>query len=417
LARRTYAMKHVALSLTVALLLTGSAVAPMLLLPVSQAQPTTLLSVDFTGSSLPQGWFLQGSAKFIGGLNSSSGFGGIQLVNNASQAGAVVYGSPFTTQNVVVEFSGMYEPGSPSLPEADDIGLGFYSDGPSANVGPGNPAPVNGYYASYEFSNLLGYVGQYDLPSLTYNAHSLSSNGSRFFLGGRLPSTGRNYLFAGTTVTPTSVSMNALTRTDNPWTQELSISLNCLRNLVTYNNATGIDGSHAKLYVGGATFSGLFRNPWSYEYVYWLRILSYPTTPTTSTGNCTTSSSTSSSLTSVTIQPSTTQSVAQTITSTQPPPTQTQTVTPSSNQTVSQTQTTPPPVLSSGGASSVLLYAVIGAAIVAAVVLVGVFLVLRRRDLGGPAKPTSGAPKLCKSCGNPLSGPERFCDRCGAQQV
>ena len=61
---------------------------------------------------------------------------------------------------------------------------------------------------------------------------------------------------------------------------------------------------------------------------------------------------------------------------------------------MSQTQTTPPPVLSSGGASSVLLYAVIGAAIVVAVVLVGVFLVLRRRDLGGPAKPTSGRPSF-----------------------
>ena len=402
MARRTYAMKHVALSLTVALLLTGSGVASMLLLPVSQAQPTTLLSVDFTGSSLPQGWSLQGSAKFIGGLNSSSGFGGIQLVNNDSQAGAVIYDSPFTTQNVVVEFSGMYEPGSPSLPEADDIGLGFYSDGPSTHVGPGNPAPVNGYYASYEFSNLLGYVGQYDLPTLMYNAHSLSSNGSRFFLEGRLPSSGRNYLFTETIVTPTSVSMNALTRTDTPWVQEPSISLNCLRNMVTYNNATGIDGSHSKLYVGGATFSGLFRNPWSYEYVYWLRILSYSTTPTTSTGSCTTSSSTSSSISSAAIQPSTTQSM-------------TQTVTPSVTQTVSQTQTTPPPVLSSGG--SVLLYAVIGAVIVVAVVLVGVFLVLRRRDFGGPAKPTSGAPKLCKSCGNPLSGPERFCDRCGAQQA
>lgn len=407
-------MNHVALSLTVALLLTGSAVAPMLLIPASQAQPTTLLSVDFTGSSLPQGWFLQGSAKFIGGLNSSSGFGGIQLVNNASQAGAVVYDSPFTTQNVVVEFSGMYEPGSPSLPEADDIGLGFYSDAPSANVGPGNPAPVNGYYASYEFSNLLGYTGHYYLPSLMYNAHSLSSNGSRFFLGGRLPSSGRNYLFTASIVTPTSVSMNALTRTDGPWIQEPSLSL---VHMLTYNNTSGIDSSHSTLYVGGSTFTGLFRNPWSYEYVYWLRILTCSTTFTACTTTRTMSSSTSSSLSSAAIQPSTTQSVAQTITSTQPPLTQTQAVTPSSTQTVSQTQTTPPPVLSSGGASSVLLYAVIGAVTVAAVVLVGVFLVLRRRDLGGLAKPTSAAPKLCNSCGNPLSGPERFCDRCGAQQV
>jgi hypothetical protein len=376
-------MKHVTLALTVALLLTSSAVAPMLLLPVSQAQPTTLLSVDFTGNSLPQGWSLQGSAKFMGGLNSSSGVGGIQLVNNASQEGAVIYGSAFTTQNVIIEFSGMYEPGSSSLPEADDIGLGFYSDGPSANVGPENPAPVNGYYASYEFSNLLGYVEQYDLPSLMYNAHALTSGGSRFVLEGRLPSSGRNYLFAETIVTPTSVSMNALTRTNSPWTQEPSISL---ANILTYNNATEIDSSHSTLYVGGATFTGLFRNPWSYEYVYWLRILTYSATPTTST----TSSSTSSSLSSTVIQQSSTQSVTQTATSTQRPLTQT-------------------PVT----ASNILLYGVIGAAVVV-LVLVVAFLALRSRGLRGTA---NGTPKFCESCGSPLSELERFCDRCGAPQV
>ena len=379
-------MKHVTLSLTVALLLTSSAVAPMLLLPVSQAQPVTLLSVDFTGSSLPQGWFVQGSAKFIGGLNSSSGVGGIQLVNNASQEGAVIFDSAFTTQNVIIEFSGMYEPGSSSLPEADDIGLGFYSGGPSAHVGPENPASVNGYYASYEFSNLLGYLDQYDLPSLMYNAHALSSGGSRFALEGKLPSSGRNYLFTETIVTPTSVSMNALTRTDSPWIQEPSISL---ANILTYNNATGIDSSHSTLYVGGATFTGLFRNPWSHEYVYWLRILTYSTPPTTSATSGTTSSSTSSSLSSAVTQPSITQSVTQTVTSTQ---------------------------LSLGGASSVLLYAVIGAVVVA-VVLVGVFLALRSRGLRGTTKPTYGASQFCKSCGSPLSGLERFCDRCGAPQA
>lgn len=411
-------MKHVALPLTVALLLTCSAVTPMLLLPVSQAQPTTLLSVDFTGSSLPQGWTLQGSAKFIGGLNSSSGVGGIQLVYNDSQAGAVIYDSAFTAQNVIIEFSGMYEPGSSSLPQADDIGLGFYSDGPSTHGGPENPAAANGYYASYEFSNLLGYINQYDFPNLVYNAHSLSSEGSRFIHAGRLPSRGRNYLFAETTVTPTSVSMNALTRTDSPWIQEPSISLGCLRNMVTYNNATGIDSSHSTLYVGGATFTGLlFGNPWSNEYVYWLRILPYSTTPTTSTSSCNTSSSTSSSLSSAVIQQSSTQSVPQTLTSIQTPPTQIQTVTPSSTQTVSQGQTTPTPVLGVGGASSVLSYAVIGLVVVVTIVLVGVFLMLRSRGRKGIAEPASSAPKFCRSCGSPLSELERFCDRCGAPQA
>ena len=366
-------MKPVTLALTVALLLSSSAAAPMLLLPVSQAQPTTLLSVDFTGSSLPQGWSLQGSAKFIGGLNSSSGIGGIQLVNNASQEGAVIYDSAFTTQNVIIEFSGMYEPGLPSLPEADDIGLGFYSSSPSAHVGPENPASVNGYYASYEFSNLLGYIGHYDLPSLMYNAQPLYI-AHALFSEGRLPSSGRNYLFAETIVTPTSVSLNALTRRDSPWIQEPSISL---ANMLTYNNATEIDNSHSTLYVGGATFTGLPGNPWSYEYVYWLRILSYSTTPT---------STISAS------QPSITQSLTQAVNSVQPP------------------------ALSMGGAGNVLLYAVIGAIVVVTVVLVAVFLALRRRDHGGAAKSTYGASMFCKSCGSPLSGLEQFCDKCGAPQ-
>ena len=371
-------MKHVTLTLTVALLLTGSAVAAVFSLPVSQAQPTTLLSVDFTGSSLPQGWSLQGSAKFIGGLNSSSGVGGIQLVSNDSQEGAVIYDSAFTTQSVIIEFSGMYEPGSPSLPEADDIGLGFYSSGPIASVGPENPASVNGYYAAYEFSNLLGYIGKYDLPSLMYNAHAFSS-GSRFFVEGRLPSSGRNYLFAETIVTPTSVSMNALTRTDSPWIEEPSLNL---ANILTYDNGTGIDSSHSTLYLGGATFTGLFRNPWSYVYVYWLRILTYSSSPTTSTASGSASSS-------AVIQTSITQSV---------------------------TQTTPTPVLTMGGANNIPLYAAIGA-IVVAIVLVGVFLALRNRGLRESAKNTYGASSFCKSCGSPLSGPEQFCDRCGAPQV
>jgi hypothetical protein len=394
-------MKHVALPLIVALLLTGSAVASTSLLPVSEAQPTTLLSVDFTGSTLPAGWLLQGSAKFIGGLNSSSGFGGIQLVNSDSEEGAAIYGTPFTTQNIIIELSGMYTPGCTfefycDHQESDDLGVGFYSDGPLASVGSHNPASSNGYYASYEF---LG--GGSNIPSLIHDGHSVS-------LGGNLPPWGTNYLFTDTMVTPTSVSMNTLTSTNGPFTQAPSISLT---NMLTYNNATGLDNSHSTLYIGGATVTGFVHNPWAFIYVYWLRILSYSTSI----------SSEMSTLISGTSQTQTvvapiTQFVTQTVTSTQPPLTQTQSVTQSITQTVTQGQTTPTPVLSTAGANSVLLYAVIGAVVVVAVVLVGVFLALRSRGDRGTARPTYGAVKVCQVCGSPLSGLERFCDRCGAPQ-
>lgn len=49
-------------------------------------------------------------AKVIGGLNSSSGIGGIRLVDGASQEGAVYYGTAITTENIIIEFSGMYQP-------------------------------------------------------------------------------------------------------------------------------------------------------------------------------------------------------------------------------------------------------------------------------------------------------------------
>jgi hypothetical protein len=415
------AMNRFGFSPTVLVLIVSlSAVTAISYLPSSQAQGATVLSVDFTGSTLPAGWFLQGSAKFIGGLNSSSGVGGIQLVNHDSQEGAVIYDSAFTTQNVIIELSGMYEPGSSSLPEADDIGVGVYSGGPSAHVGPENPASANGYYASYEFSNLGGYIGQHDLPSLMYNTHVLSS-------GGSLPSSGRNYLFAETIVTPTSVSLNALTRTDSPWIQEPSISL---ANMLTYNNVTGIDSSQSTLYVGGATFTGLLGNPWSYEYLYWLRVITY-----SSSISSMSSTSVSATLTQTqSVIPPITQFVTQTVTSTQPPLTQTQSVTQFATQTVTQTQSAPPPVFSlMDSTGRVIMFAVVGVVVVA-VALVVVFLALRRRGPKGTARPPpiatmsppgsvpimspelAGLVRHCRSCGRVLEPNARFCDGCGASQ-
>ena len=289
-------MKFASLALPAALLIICSPIACMTI-SAQQSTPSTLLYADFTGSMLPEGWFLQGSAKFIGGLNASSGVGGIQLVNSDSEEGAAIYANPVTAQNMIIEFSGMYENvsetsiyGRFSPPEADNIGVGFYSGGPSVSVGPDNPASPNGYYAAYEFYK--SYV-----PSLMYNGRALSS-------GGNLPSTGQNYIFARTIVSSTSISLNALTRTSSVWVQEPLISL---QTLVMYNNATGIDSSHSTLYVGGATMTGFYTNPWSEIYVYWLRALTYPSSI----------SSVSSSVTLMTVSqtPSVTQSVTMTATS------------------------------------------------------------------------------------------------------
>ncbi len=252
-------MKRVTLLLT-SILITSITVPTLLVLPVSQAQQNTLLSVDFTGKTLPAGWLLQGSAKFLGGLNASTGVGGVQLTSGSAQEGAVIYSSPLATQNIVIEFSGMY---MREVDDADNIGVGVYSGGPVAVNGGWNPASSNGYYASYEFWSGSS-------PALIYNSKGIH-NPPSLASGGKLLTDKLDYLFAETIMTPSSVSMNALTRTDSPWMTEPSTSVT---NMLTYNGA--IDNSHSTLYVGGAT-SGA----WSYTYVYWLHVLSSSTTTST----------------------------------------------------------------------------------------------------------------------------------------
>ena len=195
----------------------------------------------------------------MGGLNASTGAGGILLFSGKGNVGAIIYSAPITAQNIVIEFSGMYglHPdflGAPGI--ADDIGAGFYSGGPSANTGGRNPDAVNGYYAAYEF-----YVRS--SPALMYNGGVLSS-------GAGLPSSGVNYLLTQTVVTVSSISMNALSTSTGPFMAEPSISLS---NILTYNGT--ITNSFSTFYIGGASGQG-----GTDAYVYWVRILSYPTTPT-----------------------------------------------------------------------------------------------------------------------------------------
>lgn len=228
---------------------------------ISQATPTTLLYADFTGAALPAGWLLQGAATFVGGLDASTGAGGIQLISGLNERGAVVYNLPLRNPNLVIEFSGMYGLGyftccgesPPGI--ADDLGAGFYADGPSANVGNRNPAAVSGYYAAYEF-----YGGS--SPALMYNGGVLLS-------GARMQSSGVNYLLAQTIVIPSLVSMNTFSSTEGPLMVEPSISPT---SILTYQGP--ISNSLSTFYVGAASASG-----GTDVYVYWVRVLSHPTTP------------------------------------------------------------------------------------------------------------------------------------------
>ncbi len=222
-------------------------------------QGNVLVYADFTGSSLPANWFLQGTAKFLGGLDASTGAGGVQLVSSYYQEGAAIYGAAVSGQNIVVEFSGVY---SGSGPEADDMGLGFYSGGPAGNNGVDQPASPSGYYAAYEFFTIPASTAA---PALMYDGIALDSGPK-----GSLPESGLNYIFTRTIVTPSSVSMNALTSSSGPFMDAPSISPG---NIVTYNGT--VDNSHSTLYVGGATGGGGCGNCYgesSNQYLYWVRI-------------------------------------------------------------------------------------------------------------------------------------------------
>ena len=183
-----------------------------------------------------------------------------------------MYTSPITAQNIVIEVSGAY--GDAQTPnycnDADDIGVGFYSGGPSTTPGGSNPAAPNGYYAPYEFYNyavpsigpVLLYDGQGGGARTTNNLPTgVIANGAT----NSLPGCGLNYLFTETVITPKSISMNALTSTSSSWTSEPSTTLT---NLLTYTGP--VDNSHSTLYIGGAT--GL---SYTYQYVYWIRVLAY----------------------------------------------------------------------------------------------------------------------------------------------
>ena len=231
---------------------------------IFQATPKTLLYVNFTGNALPADWSFQAAAGFVGGLN-STGAGGIQLLNGHYQHGVALYKYPITGPNLVIELSGMYGLGystccgenPPGM--ADDIGVGFYCDRPSAYDGHWNPGAIRGYYAAYEF-----YAGS--SPALTYNSER---DTPLAVSKAKMPSTGVNYILAQTIVTSSSVSMNMFNSTTAPFMAEPSTSPT---NILTFQGA--VSSPFSTFYIGAASGGGA-----SNVYVYWVRVLSYPTSP------------------------------------------------------------------------------------------------------------------------------------------
>lgn len=259
-------------------------VATLIAMPAVYTQTTTpsaILYADFTGNALPTSWQLQGTAKFEGHVNPSTGVGGVQLVDRIGfavgegQEGAVIYNGPLTAENIIIQVGGMYTGTAGSM--GDDVGIGFYSGGPNTELGAYQPNSPNGYYASYQFCS--GSCSG-STPALLYQGDSVSS-------GGAMPANGLTYFFAEVDVSQSSssISMKISTSTKGPFTQAPT----SLATVLTYHGT--IDSSHATLYVGGSS-------AWeaSQQYVYWVKVSAgqaqLPSSASTSTASVSSSSAT-----------------------------------------------------------------------------------------------------------------------------
>lgn len=222
------------------------------------------LYANFQGSSLPSGWSLQGSAIFVGGTDSH---GGVELVQSQNVVeGAVVDQNPMTEQNVMIEESALYYNTALSG-EANDIGVGFYSQGPvsepaccAAQWRPYSPA---GYYASYSFyAGAGGGCAGPCVPAVLSGSNPIKTASSQ-----TMPSAGMNYLFTRTVVASTSISMNFLTRTNAEYQAAPTISL---QNVVSYFGP--VSNGDSTLYIGGASGGVPYI---SSQNIYWIRVLKY----------------------------------------------------------------------------------------------------------------------------------------------
>jgi len=242
---------------------------------------------NFQGTSLPTSWSLQGFAQFLG---SQSTNGGVEIVaNGRNSEGAVIYDNPFSENNVAIELSGMYDGA------ASDMGVGFFSSGPSALADNYNPSSLNGYYASYQF--------EAPAAALMYNGQGLAAGSST------LPSSGVNYLFTRTTITPTQIDMADKSQTSAPFQIAPSASL---ATVVSYSGP--VSNANNVLYIGGATGGAT-----SFQYVYWVRVRALPASGAMPSYTLVSSTITSSGISSQTSS-TTSSSFTSSGTSTAPPP-------------------------------------------------------------------------------------------------
>jgi len=207
---------------------------------------------NFQGSSMPSGWTPSIQAgSFMPQLSN----GGLEMINNnTGQATALIYNSPFTTQNIIVEASWMYNGQTDNL-GADNLGFGIYTSGPCTNcVGGWQPNSPNGYYCSYEF-----YVES--KPAILVNGNVAATASSQI-----MPTSGLNYVFSQVIVTPSSITMNFITNTSNMYQSGVYSGLT---TAVSYSGA--ISNSYSTFYVGAADGGDT-----SYIYLYWLRVRGYP---------------------------------------------------------------------------------------------------------------------------------------------
>jgi hypothetical protein len=201
------------------------------------------------GTSLPSGWSLQGTA---GLLDLGQGKSSVALTNNQNnEEGAIVYAKSFNMKNIVVEMSGAYNG------RADDIGIGFYSSGPTTNNGGWNPRPNTGYYASYEFWS----GDSSSRPALLDNGSIIAEDPIQ-----SMPSGFLDYIFAKVTVRSSSITMGFL---NNSVSLYQDVPKPTPTTAVLYNAAkTSIVGS--KFYLGGSTGGAA-----AFTYVFWIRVVTF----------------------------------------------------------------------------------------------------------------------------------------------
>ncbi len=249
----------------------------------------------FANNAIPANWTTQN-------VISETQSGGLQLVSHGVyyDSGAVIFKNSFTTQNQIIELGGQYN--GTSSPLADNLGIGIYSSGMKGltlnnnsinsandaytNSGCVNPAPIQGYYISYQFyPNSVANAA--NKPGVLFNSpHTAycSSSGSQienltYAQNDILPDSGNNYLFTQTIFTSNYISMKFATNPSDSYAPIYS----GLENILNYTSPNSLIVPNSTFYVAGSDGSAN-----SNIYLDWVRVRSYPVNgimPTATNGN------------------------------------------------------------------------------------------------------------------------------------